>query len=458
MKPNIGQAQNDSQPAPSRMEYVARFLISRTGLKYLESRPDELDRKVLVRMDSLGISAEVEYLAYLQDGVTGKKEFELLVKELTVGETYFFRHREQFEATKKILPELFAKKGGKDVLRVWSAGCSNGAELYSLSILLQESFAAQIAGHPPCLIGTDLNSDSLAKAMEGIYEDWSLRGVSDLEREKYFDNAMQRWKIKDSYRQGVHFEFHNLAADPIPSASQNLFGFDLIFLRNVLIYFDAKSLNSFLGKVSEALVEGGYLAVAPAEVGPDFENWFEPVTFPGGLLYRKKGPSNTVQASQPAKSKKAAPPQPKSPFPKSLRAAAKNSAATLDSVMEGANQGKLSESRTLLESMILKDSLNHEVLYYLGLVNHNLGETQQARENLTRVLYLNPDFFLASFHLGLLFFEEGKHDEARKIWEMTRESLLNRGQDEVLYAREQLTVGNLLGMVDSALNREKENG
>ncbi len=388
----------DQVPEAGRLDLLSRFVVTKTGLKYLEEKPEDLRRILHDQMQSMGFSSEVEYLNFLQDGEPGRKEFETLVKDLTVGETYFFRHREQFEAIKKALPELFANKGPGDNLRVWSAGCSNGAELYSVSMLLREQFAGFCQAYPPYLVGTDINSDSLAKAVEGNYDEWSLRGVGPEERARYFDKVGKLVRVKSEFRQNVFFHFHNLASDPIPSVSHNVFGLDIIFLRNVLIYFDIKALRPFLGKIHEALVPGGYLAVAPAEVGPDFEHWFEVVHADGCLLYRKADGKKLSIAGKPDANK--APPKIVKTPAKQETQPADTTEATMEAAMAGANQGKLAQARTLLESLVKKDSLNFEAHYLLGLVNLNLGDTKEAKENLRRVLYLRRDFPLRAFTLG----------------------------------------------------------
>ncbi len=430
------------------LEMVPRFLIARSGLKYLEANPADLERLVRARMADLQITNETEYLAFLQDREKGEKEFNLLAKELTVGETYFFRHREQFEAVKRVVPELLGRKAVGQSLKIWSAACSNGAELYSLSILLKDNFSAMLGDAAPLLVGTDINSDSLDKANAGVYEEWSLRGVSDSDRDKYFERNQKKSKIRDQYRQGVTFIFHNLASDPIPSAAHNLFGFDIIFLRNILIYFDPKTLSTFLGNIAEAMVPGGYLAVAPAEVGPDFEKWFEPVLFPGSLLYRKPLLPNSV--GRKSEKMKVAPVA----AVRTIRTASDPEAAnqvTLDAAMAGANSGKLSHSKHLLETLIKNDSMNFEAHHYLGLVNYNLGDTSEAEKNFRRVLYLRRDFFPAQFHLAMIYRKVGDLPEATKILERIEAKLANQAPSEMIYAREELRVEDALTMVRFAL-------
>lgn len=440
------------------LHMVPRFIVARSGLKYLEENPQDLERVIRDRMADLLFETETEYLAYLQDGEKGKKEFERLAKELTVGETYFFRHREQFEAVKKVMPTLLEKKGQDEGLRVWSAACSNGAELYSLSILLRENFGAHPALQSPYLVGTDINPDALAKANAARYEEWSLRGVTESERAKYFDSDAKGKTVKAEYRQGVQFHFHNLAHDPIPSASHNLFGFDIIFLRNVLIYFDIKSLSHFLGTVCEALVPGGYLAVAPAEVGPDFEKWFETVSFPGCLLYRKPENAEAFRARVDHKTIKPTKDVATAVMPRPVLdelPPGATSEMTLEAAMKGANAGHFVQARHLLEGLISKDSLNYEAHYYLGLVTYSMGNFGEAEGMFRRVIYIRRDFYPAQFHLALLYRKANENDEAERLFENLKQKLESRDPKEVVYAREALHVGDLLAMVRAAQQNKK---
>ncbi len=212
--------------------------------------------------------ADVEALAQnlLSTPIT-KDLLEVLASHLTVGETYFFREKGIFEVLEwQILPQLLAsRRSGNRQLRIWSAGCASGEEAYSIAMLLHK-ILPDIRDWQITVLATDVSQRALQKAELGVYNQWSFRGTSTWLVEKYFTRVKgDKWKILPWIKEMVTFSYLNLATDPFPSRINNTAAMDIIFCRNVLMYFTPVVIDRVVENFSGALVEGGWLMVSPAE-------------------------------------------------------------------------------------------------------------------------------------------------------------------------------------------------
>jgi len=239
---------------------LKNYLIESTGLAYYLDKDSELAEKIAKRLEALNMSGCSAYLALLRDGQAGEAELDELVADLTIGETYFFRHEEQFDALRRtILPDIIRRNAPRRQIRIWSAGCATGAEAYSISILLRREFAGQLAGWDVSIVGTDINRRFLAQAREGHFGDWALRGTGEEIKSTCFLQSARSWRIRDEYREGIALQYHNLVKHPYPSLLHNLAAFDLILCRNVMIYFSHEVIQDCINRFWNSLVDGGWL-------------------------------------------------------------------------------------------------------------------------------------------------------------------------------------------------------
>ncbi|TAN56550.1 MAG: protein-glutamate O-methyltransferase CheR, partial [Rhodospirillales bacterium] len=211
-----------------------------------------------------------------------------LISELTIGETYFFRHPEVFEAlTNHILPDVLKANAERRAVRIWSAGCSTGAEPYSLSILLNQKFSSDLAGWRAEIIGTDIDKKFLAFAERGLYQDWALRVTQEPERSNYFQRTPLGWQLRPAFRKAVRFHHHNLIRDEAPNPLLGLQELDIILCRNVAIYFNREQIAELMRRFHDCLNPSGWLITGPAEIGMDLPGGFMPVNLDGLIVYRK---------------------------------------------------------------------------------------------------------------------------------------------------------------------------
>ncbi|HBE68697.1 MAG TPA: chemotaxis protein CheR [Planctomycetaceae bacterium] len=195
-----------------------------------------------------------------------------VIEAMTTNETSFFRDIHPFEALKKqVLPDILKKRSSERTLRIWSNACSSGQEPYTIAMILRENFP-ELAGWKVKLIGSDLDTKILGKARSGIFNQTEVnRGLPMQLLLKYFERDGLHWRIKEEIRSMVEFKQVNLV-EPFPVSMGKL---DIIFLRNVLIYFSVEMKQEILSKARRMLHNDGYLFLGGGEsvlnLAVDFE-------------------------------------------------------------------------------------------------------------------------------------------------------------------------------------------
>jgi len=243
------------------------------------------------RMTACGAATPSDYLEHLTTRPNRDAELRLLLNEITIGETYMFRHPAQLDALHTvILPQIMQAKAamGLKRIRFWSAGCSTGEEPYTLAMFLMEE--KQLTGWTFEILATDLNSNSLETSRAGVYGDYALRNTSEALRKKYFrDAGNNKLEVNDLVKSQVRFDRVNLCDD---SKMVFLKGIDLIFCCNVLIYFDLASKRRVVQHFYTNLLPGGYFFMGHAESLFQVDDAFRLVHFPGTTAYWKPNPGS----------------------------------------------------------------------------------------------------------------------------------------------------------------------
>ena len=210
---------------------------------------------------------------------------DILITELTIGETFFLRENGQFDFLKNtVLPELRATAADRP-LRMWSAGCATGEEAYSLAMTLNESDWPGQAS----ILGTDLAFARLVAARRARYTAWSMRGVSETVITRYFEQTGKHFLLRSEIRKAVEFRVLNLASADYPSLGSGIEQMDVIFCRNVLIYFDMATIADIAARLVASLAPGGWLFLGASD--PSIAEFVrcEVVLTGAGLAYRPPG-------------------------------------------------------------------------------------------------------------------------------------------------------------------------
>ncbi len=276
------------------------LILKNSGLYFDARKRDDLERRVLSAFSKSNLKSVGEYYQFLLYNPEGRGHLERLINSATVGETHFFRNAPHFVALREyILPEIIAqRRRNSRNLKIWSAGCATGEEPYSIAIVLKE-LIPDLESWNITIMATDINQAFLERARAGVYSDWSFRSDLNTIKRCYFSEKNHRHKIHDDIKQMVTFAYLNLAADAYPSLANNLFDVDIVFCRNVTIYFKPDFVKSVVDKLYDTLADNGWLVVGHSEPSVDTYHRFGCINFPGTVLYRKRGQG--VNEGQPAR-------------------------------------------------------------------------------------------------------------------------------------------------------------
>ena len=250
-----------SSMSPNDYQFLTQFLLERSGLSLGTGKEYLLEGRLDPLSQSLGMQGLSDLVTKLRLG-TDKNLAVSVVEAMTTNETLFFRDRTPFDdLTKTIIPGLLSSNLHKKKIRIWSAACSSGQEAYSIFMTLQETFSTQLAGWTIEIVGTDIDTKMIERARLGIYSQFEVqRGLPIKMLMKYFEQHPQGWKMKDQLKTNFQWKFWNLLDSFAPMGM-----FDIIFCRNVLIYFNTEKKAEILTKMSNALNPGGVFVLGSAE-------------------------------------------------------------------------------------------------------------------------------------------------------------------------------------------------
>lgn len=260
---------------------IKALIKARCGLLIEGNGEGVLLQALAERAKALAIQAGSYYARLVSD----EAEFQELVNLLTVNETYFFREPEQIRLlVDRLAPRFLAARNGQAPVRILSAGCSSGEEPYSLLMALMDRYGESVSRLFD-VVGGDIDSKVLAKARHARYTEFSFRGVPVSVRSHYFDKDRQTYVLKPEVKKLVHFHELNLLADNQPSVLQ---GFDIIFFRNVSIYFDTPTRKTIQQNLVTLMKDDGVLVIGTAETLAN-DLGVLPLVEEDGLFYFAKG-------------------------------------------------------------------------------------------------------------------------------------------------------------------------
>jgi chemotaxis protein methyltransferase CheR len=493
---------------------VERFrgaVARRIGLQFDEGRLAFLGDVMGRRLNKLGRASEC-YLSSLEQEPCSR-EWSALARELTVGETYFFRNHEQFRALAEVaLPARIAAKAGAagpKVLRLLSAGCASGEEAYTMAIVARETVAdpsLEIA-----IQAVDLNPAALERAARARYSAWSLRATPPDVQRKWFRPDGGDLVLDDAIRCAVKFCAANLAGND-PEQWQPA-AYDVVFCRNVLMYFSPEQMRAAIARIAGSLAPGGFLflghaetlrglsdafhlrhthgtfyyerrsgvepAPEPALAGPPprlpipaaamtvaGEAWFDAIRRASERVVSLTAAPSPVEA--PAGAPAASPPDlaplfellRREKFAEALdcvraRPAGRDADALLLEATLLAHDGQLAAAEDTCLRLLALDGLNAGAHYVLALCRDHCGQRDRAAEHDRIAAHLDPGFAMPCLHLGLMARRAGDRDGARR--EFGHALVLLRREDpaRLLLFGGGFTRAALIALCESAL---RENG
>lgn len=461
----------------SLLARLSEFVDTQTGLYFPQERWNDLQRGIAAAAPDFNFPDWESCARWLLTAPLTRRMNEILASHLSVGETYFFREKQNLAILEEqILPPLLHSRRQNEHLRlrIWSAGCCTGEEAYTIAILL-DRLIPDLEAWNITILATDFNPKFLRKAAQGVYGEWSFRDVPAWLRERYFTKCSDgRFEIHPRIKKMVTFSYLNFAEDVYPSLANNTGAMDVIFCRNVLMYFTAQRAKQVTGNFHRALVDGGWMIVSPTEASNRLLSLYTPVEFPGAVLYRKMDKVETQirePQSQPSEHQTGgvaiAPLQPPAEQAEPVIAAVDRHEAQADQppallqLGEGevpssmgrscANQGKLSEALEWCNKAIAADKMDPAHHYLLATILQEQGQHETAIQSLIRALYLDPDFVLAHFAMGNLHQSQGRYRQAQRYFGNVLVLLRKYPPDETLPEADGLMAGRLAEIVTSLL-------
>jgi chemotaxis protein methyltransferase CheR len=284
----------------SELKLLQALVYQECGMYFDERRTHFLEDRLQRRLKERRIDSFYSYYRLLISD-QGREELSRLLEDLTVNETSFFRNKAQLDLFHKyILEDLFRLKheANRHSLKIWSAGCSTGQEAYTIAMLVADGLGYFALRNPPAVAATypkplvplpwkveirasDINYSVLRAAESGVYSESQMASVDYSYRLRYFDKLGERYAVKKAVKELVHFDFHNLKTEYLPQYN------DVIFCRNVMMYFDEAEQKRLIDKFARCLNPGGYLFVGHAESLLNITDKFTMIYRNSGTGYQK---------------------------------------------------------------------------------------------------------------------------------------------------------------------------
>ncbi|HEX3135015.1 MAG TPA: protein-glutamate O-methyltransferase CheR [Planctomycetota bacterium] len=256
----------------AEFRHFQELVYTQAGIRLAASKLSLAQNRLQKRLLDLGMDSWSDYIDLVR--TPGSRELQGCIEALTTNETFFFRHKDHWDL---FIEQILKPWNATRTLRIWSAACSTGEEPWSAAIACREHRSDVRS----TIEASDLNQRVLTQAQAGVYGTYALQKLTDYARDRWFSKAGdERWRVRDEVRNGVTFRQHNLLE---PTRGSQV---DVMFLRNVLIYFDEASKRRALDQVAQRLAPGGWLFLGGSESLPVGMPGFRPVR---PQIYRREG-------------------------------------------------------------------------------------------------------------------------------------------------------------------------
>jgi chemotaxis protein methyltransferase CheR len=465
---------------------VAERIASQMGMHFPPSRRRELRRGLAAAAGELGLQDDGDLARRLlgSDAPFERAQVQALARHLSVGETYFFRDPGLFDVLRmRVLPQLVRARSGVRRLRIWSAGCCTGEEPYSIAMLLAQALP-DFEQWNVSILATDIEPRFLAAAERGEYGAWSFRSTPEAVRSAFFtQGAKGRWQIAPRIRSLVRFAYLNLAQDAYPSIANGTNAMDLVFCRNVLMYFEPQRSRSVLASLGQSLRDDGWLFVNPVEIPHAAVMQLVSVPMPGAIGLRRRA----TAAAVPEATGVVAPPAvivtgPLVPEPAGTRGATVVPAQAraergrerpnddsrppdprlrgddnelLLRAREAADRGELEAALQWCRRSIEADKVDAHAHYLLASILQELGRHAESAAALRRTLYLEPDHVLAHVALGNIARRDGHAREAERHFRNALDKVAACPPEAVLGEFEGMPAGRLAETIRASLAQRR---
>jgi len=480
---------------------LSGFIASHLALHFPKTRWNDLERSIISAANEFGYNDVESFIQRIMSFPLTHEHIEILTAHLTNNETYFWREHKTFEILEqKVFPELIHKRQEDKRIRIWSAGCSTGEEPYSIAIALNRSIP-NIKDWNITILATDISPRILRKATAGIYSQWSFRNSPQWLKENYFlQKEENKFELVSRIKDMVKFEYLNLADDVFPSPINNTNAMDIIFCRNVLMYFTQDRFRQVTRGLYNSLIQGGYFVVSASELSAQNFPEFLPINIPGMVIYQKTskkikdkykltfvepppepiplqmppGIFNPVEWTQPEPTEIAIdiPLPEKIPTPnnsiykENIKSYTQGDYAEVINNLQNdnktveekillirayANRGNLIEALNLCQKTIEANKLDPRLHYLYAILLQENNQLIDAVASLKRAIYLDTNFVLCYYSLGNIYQRLGDHKNSKKCYEIILSILNKCGREEILFESEGLTAGRFKEIINATM-------
>ncbi len=264
---------------------LRKIVYDRAGIHFQDTKKYVLESRLARRLEELEFDDFDQYLMFLTAGPYQTEEFQEMFNRITINETSFFRNEPQLDVfEQRILPELLEKRSATKRLRIWSAACSSGEEPYTLAMQIHRSLGVRLADWKIEILGTDISEKVLNQATNGVYPRYAVRSVCPMVLKQYFKEENGQYLLDPEIQSMVHFEVLNLKDR---FAAKRFGTWDVIFCRNVMIYFDDAMKTACAKLYHDQLADDGTLFIGHSETLRNLDVAFEQIDIPQAFAYRK---------------------------------------------------------------------------------------------------------------------------------------------------------------------------
>jgi len=477
----------------------ADYLADNTGWVFPPNRRYDLMRNAEAATAALGFADVVSCMRHLISTRWTTDEIQTLATYFTVGESWFYRNKDDFDnLSKLILPPLIEKRrhAGK-TLRFWSAGCCTGEEPYTLATYLTDCIP-RVGNWQASILATDINPRFLRAAEAGSYREWSFRTTPKYLRSRFFEEqADGSCHIIPAIKKMVKFDYLNLVQHSYPSVAGGTKDIDVIFLRNVLIYFGSDQIQRILKRMSDALAPDGVLIVSACESSLCPSELFVKQSDASTTIFRKRRPGEDRRGralveeperhSSIPRTRRI--PKPESRTELSVEKSAEGQYAVAEKLYKAgsyeeacelferfvteyprgiyaktaleliargyANLGRQRDALVACKSAIAANKLNPRLHYLLASIHQEAGDIELAVESLNRTLYFDGGYVIAHFMLGTLLQKKNEPQKAKRHFKSALRLLHDLGDDELVDDADDITVGRLRLIIESVIANAK---
>jgi chemotaxis protein methyltransferase WspC len=394
------------------------------GLSAASIGSNAIQAAIRVRMKNIGVQQLEEYWDCVR---ASEEELQELIETVVVPETWFFRDEEAFRALARIVFNEWLPNHGACALRILSWPCCSGEEPYSTVISLLDVGVPRERLHVDAV---DVSVRALERAKAGVYGPNSFRGGSLAFRDRYFTPATHGYRLTDCFRDVIDFHYGNLVATDF---HPGLAHYDIIFCRNVMIYFDSETQARVLQKIRSLLAPAGLLFVGAAEAFLAASNGYKSLNEAMSFAFVQENANRLAPPKHPVLG-------PTTPLKHPKRAPNLHSQgpvldvvtpatmASPDEVIEKATRlaeaGRLADAAELCAAYLKENGSSVESLLLLGVIDDAMGNSQSASECYRKVLYLEPNHSQALLHLSLLAEKQGDTVSAKRLRERARRAAM----------------------------------